>query len=438
MLARPDGGDYNPARAPTRGRARENDVFWQRIKYLCAKARRAWSDGTLAEKARRFVAASVRIPCAVTLAYLKLPRADRRLDVAGGFADHRGQAGHCRSNPEHLRRVIAAYKAAKHAQARAPAPFEIRGLWAEWIDVNYRQLVDALNDADEAGLAALLENLQREPFTRGAGGGCDDWTRYRTALTGRFYVRSVWCRYRDLYRALGGPLDDVRCPLVGNPAGIARGGDVIQIQTFRHAYHALEMQQWLRGVPEAVVVEIGGGIGGQAQQLMRRTDTTVSKYVVFDIPEVASVCAYFLLTAFPDKRIRLFGEGPVSVAASEDYDLAVFPHFEVARLPERRVDLFHNACSFAEMDAAASGAYLRIIERTCRRYFSHINHDVRFTYHNADGSTSTNRLGSELVPDPARFKRLFKKPRVFCLPEDRPFPAYEYLYERLPDPPDQP
>ncbi len=411
-------------------------MFVQRIRYLLAKARRAWADGTLAEKTRRFLAASVRIPAASVAGYFKLPKADRRLDLAGGFADHRTQPGHRRSNPEHLRRIIAAYKASKQAQREASKASEIHGLWAEWIDVNYKDLVAALNAADETKLAALFENLQREQFTIGAGSGFDEYTRGKTSLTGRCYVRTAWCRYRDLFRTLSPDLD-VHYPLVGNPAGIAIDADVIQINTFRHAYHALEIQQWLRDVPGATVVEIGGGIGGQAHQLMGRSDTTVTKYVVFDIPEVASVCAYFLLTALPDRRIRLFGEGPVSVAPSEDYDLAVFPHFEIARLPERSVDLFHNACSFSEMDGVAAAEYLRIIERTCRRYFSHINHEVRFTYHNPDGSTSTNRIGSEMVPDPARFKRLFKKPRVFALPEDRAFPAYEYLYERLPDPPDQ-
>lgn len=411
-------------------------VFWERIRYLFAKARRAWSDGTLGEKTRRFLIASVRIPCEVTLAYLTLSRPDRRLDLASGFVDHRARPGHRRSKPEHVGRIIAAYHASKQAQQIADPAFQIRGVWAEWIDVNSRELIAALNEADEARLAALFENLHREPFTAGAGRGYDDYLRYRTSLTGRFYFRSVWCQYRDLYRELGGQLDDLRYPLVGNPAGMPFNGDVIQINTIRHAYHALEMQQWLRDVADAIVVEIGGGIGGQAHQLMQRADAHISKYVIFDIPEVASACSYFLLSAFPDKRIRLFGEGPVSVDASEGYDLAVFPHFEIRHLADNSVDLFHNACSFSEMDGAAAAAYLRVIERACRRYFSHINHDIRFTYRNSDGSTSTNLLGSEVVPDPSRFRRLYKKPRVFCLPEDRFFPAYEYLYERLAGAPD--
>ena len=405
-------------------------MLFKRIGYFTAKIRRAWADGTLRNKAGRFLISSVATPLDVTTGYLRLARQDRQLDLAAGFTDHRGRPEHHRSDPEHLRRIVAAYKAAKQAQQHAPAAFKIRGLWAEWIDVNYRDLVRALNAEDTAALATLFEDFQREQFTIGAGSGYDEYVKYRTSLTGRLYARTVWCRYRDKFESLGKPGEAVHYPLVGNPAGIFLNGDVIQIHTFRHAYHALEMHRWLRDIPNAVVVEIGGGIGGQAYQAVRTTRAPIAKYLIFDIPEVAAVCSYFLLSALPDKRIRLYGEGPISADGSDDYELAVFPHFEIARLPEQSVDLYHNACSFSEMDSVSAAEYLRIIERTCRRYFSHINHEVRFRYRNPDGSISVNIIGSELVPDPHTFNRIFKKPRVFCLPEDRSLPAFEYLYEK--------
>ncbi len=42
---------------------------------------------------------------------------------------------------------------------------------------------------------------------------------------------------------------------------------------------------------------------------------------------------------------------------------------------------------------------------------------------------SVSIIGSKLIPDPARFKRIFKKPRVYDLPGDRSL-YYEYLYEK--------
>jgi hypothetical protein len=211
-------------------------------------------------------------------------------------------------------------------------------------------------------------------------------------------------------------------------------GDVLTINTLRHLHHAAEMRDWLSDVPQATVVEIGGGFGGQAYQTVRLASPGIAKYVIFDIPEVAAIASHYLMAALPDHRIRLFGEGAVSVAADEPYDVAVFPHFAISRLADQSVDLFHNACSFAEMDSASSLEYLRIIERTCRRYFSHINHETNFTFLDSDGATSRNVIGSKLMPDTAKFKRVFKKPRVFFLPEDEleRFVSYEYLYERRP------
>jgi hypothetical protein len=138
-----------------------------------------------------------------------------------------------------------------------------------------------------------------------------------------------------------------------------------------------------------------------------------------------------LLSAFPDKRIRLYGEGPVSANPSEKYDLAVFPHFAIEQLSELSIDLFYNSNSFSEMDGASSRGYLSIIERDCRKYFMHDNHDTTFIYKYPDGSASTNVIGSDLIPSLALFKRVFKKPRVHGLPEDRLVEQFEYLYEKI-------
>ena len=406
-------------------------MLLNRSSYFLAKIRRAWRDGTLVEKARRCLMGKVRIPLGVGLRYLHLPKVDRRLTLEEGFADHRQKNNHHCAQEGHLRRIIASYKAAKRAEAGIDEEFRIRGLWSEWIDVNYRRLIAALENEDLEALGALYDNFNREQFAVGTGGsGYDAFVKYKTALMGRPYIKTIWCDYRDRYLSFGSALEDVGMPLIGNPAGIPLNGDVIQINTFRHAYHAAEMIQLLRDVPGAAMVEIGSGFGGQAYQTIQRAKGSVAKYLCFDIPEVASVCAYYLLSAFPEKRIRLFGEGPVSTAETEEYDLAVFPHFAITELANDSVDLFHNANSFSEMDSASSSAYLRVMERACRGHISHINHEVSFKFRSPNGSISTNIIGSNLLPDPSRFKLAFKKPRVFTLPEDVFFPSFEYLYER--------
>ncbi len=401
----------------------------RRIDYFYLKVKRAWASGTLLEKSIRLLFTMVRRPFEVLIGYINLQKEDRNLNIKDGFADHRQKKSHHRTNPDHLRRIIAAYKASKQAQHQAALPFQIRGLWDEWLSINYRELIVALEAEEVSALAFLLENFYREQFTIGTG-GYDNYLSYRKLL-GSLYIKYVWCTYRNKLLSLDFDLKKINFPFVGNPTGVIFNGNVISHETLRHAYHAVEMCEVLRDITRANIVEIGGGLGGQAYQTIRMSGEQISKYLVFDIPEVAAISAYFLLSAFPDKCVRLFGEGSVSVASCEEYDIAVFPHFTINQLPASSVDLFYNSCSFSEMDGVSSMAYLSIIERACRKYFLHDNHDTVFKFRNPDGSTSENVIGSRLIPNKDLFKRIFKKTRVHGMPEDRYFVHFEYLYEKL-------
>ena len=398
------------------------------LEYFFSKIKSAYSTGTLWIRTRRFLSIVFSRPIEVVIGYLHLSKSDRAINVSDGFVDHRSRKEHYRSDPEHLRRIIAAYKAAKQAQPHVDSPFRIRGVWDEWININYKKLIPALESENIPELSNLYENLFREQFSTGTG-GYDSYRRY-LAPFGSLYIKYVWCSYRDKLLKLDFDLQKLNLPLIGNPAGVVFGGNVIPIETLRHAYHAVEMRDLLRDVPNAVIVEIGGGLGGQAYQTMK-IDGQFSKYIIFDIPEVATISSYFLLSAFPEKRIRLYGEGPVTAASSDEYDLAVFPHFSIPQLSNYSVDLFYNSCSFSEMDSASSREYLLIIERACRKYFLHDNHDINFEFREPDGSVSVNIIGSELIPNTALFKRIFKKPRVHGLPEDRSFIQFEYLYQKI-------
>ena len=387
-----------------------------RIKLLYLKAKRAWDSGTLNERTKRFLKTQIVRFFEVLGGYMALDRADRRLNLKAGFSAH---ANNHRSDPDHLRRIIAAYKASKRAQPQV-GPFQIRGIWEEWIAIHYDTLISALEREDIPLLSKQLENLYREKFTSGTGGGYDNYLQYHSLL-GKAYIKYVWSSYRDNLVALDFDLRKITFPYVGNPAGVFYNDQVISIAALRYAYHAVEISELLRDCPDAVVVEIGGGLGGQAYQAVQ---LGVPKYTIFDIPEVAVISSYLLLSAFPKKRVRLFGE-------DSDYDIRVLPHFAIAQLPDASVDLFYNSCSFSEMDGNSSREYLAIIERACRKYFLHDNHDSTFIFKNPDGSISQNVIGSKLIPNRALFKRLYKKPRVHGLPEDRSFVHYQYLYERM-------
>ena len=154
---------------------------------------KAWSSGTLWDKSRRFLVTMVFRYFEVFTGYIRLSKADRNLNISDGFDDHRQEKNHHRSNREHLRRIIVAYKASKQAQGKAELPFKIQGLWDEWISVNYQTLITMLEAEDIEGLSNLLENLFREECTIGTG-GYDNYIRYHSLL-GSFYLKYFWSKY---------------------------------------------------------------------------------------------------------------------------------------------------------------------------------------------------------------------------------------------------
>jgi hypothetical protein len=81
----------------------------------------------------------------------------------------------------------------------------------------------------------------------------------------------------------------------------------------------------------------------------------IAKYINFVIPEVAANSSYFLLAAFSDKCVRLFGEGPVRVAPQENYDIAILPHFAIADVMDSSVDVCYNSRSLSEWAALLPG-----------------------------------------------------------------------------------
>jgi putative sugar O-methyltransferase len=401
------------------------EVIAGRVPYLWHKSRRAFRDGTFTSKFKRAVFLSAVVPLEVGLSYSRLSAAERSLEVREGFQDHRRLPQHRRPNPEHLKRIVAAYKKTTVDAAISANEFRVRGLWKEWLDLNFRTLTAALVNECHDALASLLENYSREEFSRGVA-GFDHFDRYRRhPAWGSLYVKSVWAHYVQHLREAGIDPANLSAPMVGNPAGPRVNGDIVRIDTLRHVFHATEIASLLNSIPAPRIVEIGGGDGSQAFQVMRLLGPG-ARYQLFDLPEVTVLSSFFLLSVCPDTNVRLYGEPPC-----EDAVIEVLPHFAVTELQRDSVDLAFNSCSFSEMDGASAQAYLRVIEQTCRRYFMHINHDVRLTYRNDDGSTSVNAIGSELIPDPARFRRTYKRPRRFNLPEDRAFPSFEYLYERI-------
>lgn len=399
----------------------------ERARSVGRKIRRSWRDRTFVTKARRQATNIVVVPALSLARHARLSAEDRELDLQTGFLDHRGTDWELRCSDQAFERLIDAFVAAEADRPRScPTELETHGVWSEWLDLNYGRLQGFLRDRDARGLRELLENIHRDPMSTGVGGTCDDISRVPSALVPAYY-RSLWARHRDLLEAVRPDWSDVASPVVGNPHGAWVDGRLVQIETLEKAYYATMLLQSLATSTPLRVVEIGAGMGGQAYQTLRLGTDVIRSYTIFDLPEVATLSSYCLMAAIGEKRVRLFGEEP----SGDDAIIVILPHWKITTVPEQSVDLVMNSYSFSEMDSTTSTFYLGEIERTCAGSFFHVNHETRFRYRLPDGLESVNRIGSEMVPDPAKFRLTRRKRREFVRPENRKNVAFEYLYERI-------
>ena len=391
------------------------------------KLSRARQDGTLHTKLRHHAANAVYVPAISELRARCLPRSDRTLDLATGFGDHRGRPYELRVSDVALRRLIAAFAAAETDRPQhCPSALQVEGLWSEWLDLHYLPLRRALREEDLEALRSLLENLHRDSLSTGVGGTIDDLNRVPRPFL-RSYYRSLWCQFRDLLQDTRPLLYDVSSPIVGNPVGVWLEGKLVQIDSLRHAHHATALLRLMRDLPDLRILEIGGGLGGQAYQTSVLGVNHLQRYTIIDIPEVACLSAYCLLAAHGEDRVKLFGEAePTGLKPFID----VLPHWSVTTFPDRSYDLVYNSHSFSEMDGKSAIFYLREVERLARHFFFHINHETRYSYRTPLGGQSLNRIGSEMAPAPYLFDLSFKHPQTFRRPENRVNKGFAYLYRR--------
>jgi len=355
--------------------------------------------------------------------------------VMEGMVDHRRPNEFTLARDrEIIPRLIDAWTAAKAYQARLRGPYKIGAYWQSILDTEFAGLTKLTSMRDADGLQGLLENIHRERCSDGLGGAYFDHVRLNRSRFYKYQFVNTWYKYYAAYRESIGHDPVLDYPLIGNPVGLNHEGQIIPIEAIRHHYYATEMLSLLRDSDAPVICEIGGGMGGLSSTVLSKADRRVV-YLMFDIPEVLLLASYMIMATHPDKKVMLYGEDKFDAQSLRDYDVILMPNFMLNELADASIDLFFNSNSFAEMDRGTTEEYLHQIERTGRRYFLHVNHNVRLRWE-SDGKQVTNMLGKEIVPSLSEFEMLYKRPRVFGRLEDDVFYLrghgrhFAYLYGR--------
>jgi putative sugar O-methyltransferase len=350
-----------------------------------------------------------------------------------GFEDHR--ESFMDNNPAYLeifQRIRSAYIKAKEDQKTVPIPYQVGAQWQHNLDKSGSELIEAINKVDISRLKSLLENFTREKCGFGINLATDYSKMKRHPFTYKYEYVKIWYDFYSLYEKIMHKPPELRYPLVGNPIVLYYDGAVIPYETIRFFYCAQEIQSLLSDNENAVICEIGGGTGGQAYQVPANIKRPTT-YILLDIPEVLVISSYFLMAALPEKRVLLFGEGDLNNVNIEKYDLILMPNFIFPSVDDMTVDLFFNQASFSEMDSRTLTEYINQIERVCKRYLMHINHNKKFTF-NEDGVISSN-MPWVLVYSTETFRRIYQHPWLFLsIDQEKMHLATDsyasFLYER--------
>jgi len=168
-------------------------------------------------------------------------------------------------------------------------------------------------------------------------------------------------------------LCDLAGPVIGNPFGVMLNDTLVRVGSEYQHYCAQRIAALLRP-GKSTVAEIGGGFGGMAYYLLR--DRPATTYIDFDVPESIALTTYYLLKAFPERKVILYGEAELTAETISQADIVLMPIFEIANLPNRAIDLSFSSHAISDISPAVMPEYVSDISRITREHFLHIGNRV--------------------------------------------------------------
>jgi putative sugar O-methyltransferase len=307
----------------------------------------------------------------------RLFKQDVRYDLNGvtrGFREHPNQQ--C-SDAVLLQRICKAYSLTIERQQAASAKYRPTPWWQQQRDLYLGPVMRALTSHDIGTLQRMYENFFRDDCST----GLIPVQRMKNSYLGevitdyhrRLYLIDTLYRL-DYWKAQTGSrytLHDLAGPTTGNPFGVVLEDTLVRIGSEYQHYCAQRIAQLLQ-TGTAAVAEIGGGFGGVAYYLLRdRPETT---YIGFDMPESIALTSYYLLKAFPQLNVVLYGEAELTATTISQADIVLMPIFEIAALPRGMVDLSFSSHAISDLSPELMTEYLMDVERITLRHFLYIGH----------------------------------------------------------------
>lgn len=340
------------------------------------------------------------------------------LTVDNGFIDRKMEV-----DSKIIDRVIASYNKAKAVQKDAAEEYQVSHMWLPIYQGYMGKVMEVMAGGNAAELAKIYGNFFRETCSIGIHGMPVDMES--TYFSGNVsedakgkYIADIMHRMQIWFDSIGktASLDALQTPQVGNPYGFEIDGKFFRFGVDYQHYYATIISRLIRSEGHTAVLELGGGFGGLGHFLMR--DNSNFTYIDVDLPENMALSAFYLLSAFPDKKIALYGEIDLATADLSQYDGVVLPNFALAELKNDSVDLAFNSYSLAEMSLNNVANYVQQFNRLASKFIYHVNH-TRIPPVRAD----------DFAFDFDKFELISRAPALWNLARNKDMDEYEYLYK---------
>ncbi len=344
--------------------------------------------------------------------------------VEKGFSDRKEVM---RNDSDILNRICVAYNKAIDVQRQTSPVYRPSNEWLPIYERPLKEVIGALTSYDVGKLRNIYGNFWRDPCSTGLVGLPLDMKKYYFGrrigrLPKMLFLNDMLYRYR-LWRSLVGSthtIKDLDSPCIGNPYGCYIDNAFVKGGSDYQHYYATLIGRLLKGVSSKCVVELGAGFGGMAYYLLR--DQKKVSYIDFDLPENAALTAYYLLKAFPERVIKLFGEVDSLQNSIHNNEILIMPSFEIEQLSAGCAGLVFNSYSLAEMSRDAITRYIAEFARiVCGNgHFLHVNHG-------RDSLVVADNFGV----DSDQFDLLYKIPALWNMGRNSWMDEYEYLYRKV-------
>jgi putative sugar O-methyltransferase len=327
-----------------------------------------------------------------------------------------------------LKRISTAYKKASHDLHSYSKIFHPSNEWLPIYKNNYKEITQALEDGNVDRIDEIYRNFWRESCSLGLVGLPIDMNKTYfkkneaiKSIHKHFYLNDAIYRF-NLWMKLNGnrhSIDQLISPMIGNPYGYFIGDKFIKSGADYQHHYASRINDILFKINDRKIIsEIGGGFGGMAYYLIR--DSINTTYIDFDLPENLALTSYYLLKAFPEKKILLYDEAEFNAKNIADFDVILMPNFMLNKLPKSTCHMIFNSYSLAEMSAETISHYVAKSTDFIKTggWLFHVNH------------TKHSLVSAHDFPIPENFELISEKFAAWNLGRNSNMDEFEFLYQK--------